>query len=224
MEAEIAIFYSKTDGIKKKLLSSRRFILRKDVAKFSLYNIPLKNLSAGNHTYEYALDRKFFDAIDDEEVRKGNVAVTIQVNRMSSTFELLFDIHGVVQIPCTRCLDDMNQEVDTRSRLVVKFGEEYSEESDEIVIIPEVEGEINIAWFLYEFIALTIPIKHVHPSGECNRIVSSKFRKHRAVTSDDADADENDNDGDDEDYSVDNDNQTNDPRWDALKGLELEDN
>ncbi len=65
------------------------------------------------------------------------------------------------------CLDDMNLDVDTQSRLIVKFGKEYSEESDEIVIIPEEEGEINIAWFLYEFIALTIPIKHVHPTGEC---------------------------------------------------------
>ena len=159
------------------------------MAKFSLYNIPLKNLSEGAHIFEYDLDRKFFEAIDGEEVRKGNVAVKVTVKRTSSSFELNFEIKGVVKIPCTRCLDDMKQEVDTRDRLIVKFGQEYSEESDEIVVIPEDEGAINIAWFLYEFIALTIPIKHVHPSGECNRMVSSKFRKHRAVTADDEDDD-----------------------------------
>ena len=192
------------------------------MAKFSLYNIPLKTLSQGTHTYEYVLDRKFFDAIDGEEVRKGNVSVTVNVKRTSSSFEFDFDIKGVVKVPCTRCLDDMNQEVDTRNRLMVKFGKEYSEESDEIVIIPEDEGEINIAWFLYEFIALTIPIKHVHPAGECNRVVSSKFRKHRAVSVDD----EDDDDGDtgDEDFSEEEESSSSDPRWDALKGLELEDN
>ncbi|RNC64397.1 DUF177 domain-containing protein [Proteiniphilum sp. X52] len=189
------------------------------MAKFSLYNISLKNLSEGVHTFEYDLDRKFFDAIDGDEVRKGNVKVTVKVRKTSSTFEFNFDLKGIIQVPCTRCLDDMNLDVDTQSRLIVKFGKEYSEESDEIVIIPEEEGEINIAWFLYEFIALTIPIKHVHPTGECNRAVSSKLRKHRAVSTDDAD----DDDGEipDDDFS-DDESQDNDPRWDALKGLNLE--
>src|SRR5690554_1418262 len=126
-------------------------------------------------------------------------------------FEFNFDINGVVQVPCTRCLDDMNQEVDTRNRLVVKFGKEYSEESDEIVIIPEEEDAINIAWFLYEFIALAIPIKHVHPAGECNRIVSSKFRKHRAVSTDDDESEDNEG-GDDEDFAEEEESRSNDPR------------
>lgn len=193
------------------------------MAKFSLYNISLKNLSPGVHTYAYDLDRKFFDAIDGDEVRKGNVKVLLNVKRTSSSFEFDFDLKGVIQIPCTRCLDDMNQEIDTKNRLVVKFGKEYSEESDEIVIIPEDEGEINIAWFLYEFIALCIPIKHVHPAGECNRTVSTKLRKHRAVSSDE----EGEVDGevvDEEELSEEDDSSPEDPRWDALKGLSFEDN
>lgn len=192
------------------------------MAKFSLYNISLRNLSEGLHTFEYDLDRKFFDAIDGEEVRKGNVKVMVGLRKTSSTFEFNFDLNGVVQVPCTRCLDDMNLDVDTKNRLIVKFGKEYSEESDEIVIVPEDEGEINIAWFLYEFIALTIPIKHVHPTGECNKLVSNKFRKHRAVSTDDVDGDERDIS--DEDFSGESDSQESDPRWDGLKGLNLEEN
>ncbi|MFA7492598.1 MAG: DUF177 domain-containing protein, partial [Proteiniphilum sp.] len=92
------------------------------MAKFSLYNISLKNLSEGVHTFEYELDRKFFDAIDGDEVRKGNVKVMLKVRKTSSTFEFNFDLKGVIQVPCTRCLDDMNLEVCTQSRLIVKFG------------------------------------------------------------------------------------------------------
>ncbi len=197
------------------------------MAKFSLYNISLKNLSLGNHIYEYELDNKFFDAIDGEEVRKGNVKVKVNVRRSSSTFELNFDIKGVIKVPCTRCLDEMNLDVDTTNRLIVKFGKEYSEESDETVIIPEYEGEINIAWFLYEFIALTIPIKHVHLPGECNRVVSSKYKKHRAVSSDDDDSDVDDDDlvaDADLDSDDDDDLQTDDPRWDPLRNLNIDDN
>lgn len=29
----------------------------------------------------------------------------------------------------------------------MKFGSEYSEESDNVVVIPESDGELNIAWF-----------------------------------------------------------------------------
>ena len=204
------------------MLSLHRFILRRNVAKFSLYNISLKNLSFGVHTYAYELDRKFFEAIDGDEVRKGNVKVEVNVKRTSSTFEFDFELKGVVQVPCTRCLDDMDQTVDSRNRLIVKFGKEYSEESDEIVIIPEEEGEINIAWFLYEFIALTIPIKHVHPAGECNRAVSSKLRKHRAVSKDEGETDEEPED--EEELTDEGDPQSGDPRWEALKGLNFEDN
>jgi uncharacterized metal-binding protein YceD (DUF177 family) len=118
----------------------------------------------------------------------------------------------------------MKLDVDTDDRLIVKLGSEYSEENDEIVIIPEVEGEINIAWFLYEFIALTIPIKHVHPRGECNRTVSSKFRKHRAVSADDEEDDSEDLNGEDSEPQEEEDTQSNDPRWDTLRGLDLDDN
>ena len=194
------------------------------MAKFSLYNIPLKNLSPGVHTYEYELDRKFFESIDGDEVKKGDVNVTLNVRKTSSSFELNFDIEGVIKIPCTRCLDDMNLDVDTESRLILKFGSEYSEESDEIVIIPEVEGEINIAWFLYEFIALTIPIKHVHPRGECNRTVSSKFKKHQAVSADDDEDDSDDIIDDDSEPQEDEDTPQTDPRWDTLREINLDDN
>ncbi len=194
------------------------------MAKFSLYKIPLRTLAPGFHTYEYELDRKFFEDIDGEEVRKGDVNVILNVRRTSSSFELNFDIEGVIKVSCTRCLDDMNLDVDTESRLIVKFGSEYSEESDEIVIIPEDEGEINIAWFLYEFIALTIPIKHVHPRGECNRTVSSKFKKHQAVSADDDEDDSDDIIDDDSEPQEDEDTPQTDPRWDTLREINLDDN
>ncbi len=202
-----------------------RFIFEvKKVAKFSLYNISLKNLSPGKHTYEYELDRKFFEAIDGDEVKKGNVKVGLTVNKTSSTYEFNFDLKGVIQIPCNRCLDDMNQEVDSQNRLIVKLGKEYSEESDEVIIIPEDEGEINIAWFLYEFVALNIPIKHIHEPGTCNKTMSSKLRKHRAVSRDDEGDDELDEDTELDDDEDNNTSETVDPRWEGLKGLSFDEN
>ena len=113
--------------------------------------------------------------------------------------------------------------VDTHNRLVVKFGKEYAEESDEVVVIPEEEGAINLAWFLYEFIALAVPMKHVHAPGKCNKAMSTKLKKHTAKSTDDGDDDYEEDEV--EDISMDDDVSGNsDPRWDALKGLIENDN
>ncbi len=120
--------------------------------------------------------------------------------KTSVTFELNFSIVGVVFVPCDRCLDDIPMDVDTKNKLIVKFGKEYSEESDEIVIIPEEDGEINIAWFLYEFIILSLPAKKVHPAGTCNKAMSSKLNKHRAKS-----ADDESEDGSEDDMSLEDD-------------------
>ena len=151
------------------------------MGKFKLYNVDLKNLSPGVHEFEYLLENKFFVDIDGTEVQKGKVKVHLTVKRSSMMFEMNFQIEGVVVVPCDRCLDDMEIPIDTHNRLVVKFGKEYAEESDEVVVIPEEEGAINLAWFLYEFIALAVPMKHVHAPGKCNKAMSSKLKKHTAT-------------------------------------------
>lgn len=190
------------------------------MAKFSEYKIPLRSLSDGKHEFKYHLDNNFFKLIDDGaiEVRKGDLNVTLEVRKSNNTFELNFNTVGTLRVPCDRCLDEIIMNVDTQNKLIVKFGSEYSEESDEIVIIPEEDGEINIAWFLYEFIVLSLPIKRVHPPGECNKTMSSKLKKYRP-TPDNGEDDTDDLDDDDSD----SDNSSfNDPRWDTLKDINFD--
>ena len=110
----------------------------------------------------------------------------------------------------------MEQPISYKEKLLVKFGDKFAEE-DDIVIVPEADGAINIAWFLYEFIVLNIPIKHVHPTGECNKSMVSKLKKHIARQKDD-DADPDDDVFDfeeEEDFSDD----STDPRWDKLQNI-----
>lgn len=190
------------------------------MGKFSLYNIPLRGLSEGKHEFKYDLDKSFFALIDDgtADVKKGDLKVVVSLKKTSVTFELNFDITGTVHVPCDRCLDDIPMDVDTKNKLIVKFGKEYSEESDEIVIIPEEDGEINIAWFLYEFIVLSLPAKKVHPPGTCNKAMSSKLNKHRAKS-----ADDDPDDDSDDDISLDEDDSSfTDSRWDGLKDVPVD--
>lgn len=188
------------------------------MGKFQAYNIQLNTLPLGAHKYEFVLDNVFFKNIDAEDVQKGKLNVELTVIRNSSNFELNFKIDGVVQVPCNRCLDDMDLEISVKDKLFVKFGKDFAEEGDNIVIVPESEGAINIAWFLYEFIAVAVPIKHVHPAGKCNKMMSSKLKRHIAKSADDEDNDEEFTDFDEETESS-NEVVETDPRWDELKKL-----
>jgi uncharacterized metal-binding protein YceD (DUF177 family) len=171
------------------------------------------------HKYEYLLENKFFMDIDGTEVQKGKVNVSLSVERKASAFEMKFHVAGLVHVPCDRCLDDMEQSIETDARLIVKLGKEYAEESDEILVISEEEGALNLAWFLYEFVVLAVPMKHVHAPGKCNRAITSKLKKHAAKPAVD---DEEEEYGYAEDEPLTDDDagtSTTDPRWDALKDL-----
>ncbi|MDR1645016.1 MAG: DUF177 domain-containing protein [Tannerellaceae bacterium] len=185
------------------------------MGKFDTYKIELRSLSPGIHEFEFMLENKFFIDIDGTEVQKGKVKVFLTLKRSSIMFEMSFRIEGVVFVPCDRCLDDLEWPIESKNRLVVKFGKEYSEESDEIVVIPEEEGTINLAWFLYEFIALAIPMKRVHPPGKCNKTMSSKLKKHATKNTENEDYASDDV----EDMTEEDVPEVADPRWDALKGL-----
>ena len=182
------------------------------------YQIDLRNLSlADTYKFDYVLDNGFFEGVDGPEVRQGKVNVSLSVVRMSSAFELGFDIKGIVTVTCDRCLEDMEIPVETINRLIVTFGETYDETSDEHVIVSEDEGFINVAWYIYEFIALAIPIKHVHEPGECNEVMASKLNEICVDEfNDDSDISENE-----EPYETEseNSNRPADPRWEALRNL-----
>ena len=190
------------------------------MGKFDIYKIDLKGMRQEVQTYEYLLDNQFFTNIDGEDVQKGKVFVQLSVTKVADVFDLSFKLNGIAVVPCNRCLDDMDYPIDTTEHLIVKLGKDYSEESDEIIIIPESEGIINLAWFLYEFIVLAIPIKHIHAPGKCNKQMTAKLKKHTAKAADDDDSldmEEDDRMADDEEMENDS-----DPRWDALKDLTTE--
>ncbi len=182
--------------------------------KFEQYNVVLKDLTDEIRVCEYDLDEAYFKKIDSPEVQKGKLKAIVKVQKKISSFELSFSIEGTILIPCDRCLDDMEQSISYKDKLQVKFGATFSEEND-IVIVPEAEGAINIAWFLYEFIILNIPIKHVHAPGECNKTMVTKLKRHITRPKDDEAGEFEALDDDDfeiEDTQI-------DPRWDGLQNI-----
>ena len=167
--------------------------------------IDLKGLMEEETSLDFSLDNGFFAALDGAEVKQGSLHVSVSIRKATGFFELLFHTEGHVIISCDRCLDDMEQPVETDNRLIVKLGSNYSEE-DDIIVVPEDEGILDISWFIYEFVILVIPIRHVHAPGKCNPAMTKALEELSADRSSDEES-----------------SQVTDPRWEQLKTLNIKD-
>ena len=162
--------------------------------------IDLKALEQGRSIFEFDLDDAFFRSLGTAEVQHGQLKTTVTVNRTGDCFDIDFHTVGSVAVPCDLCLDDMEQPITADGRLAARFGDSYSEE-DDLVTVAEDEGILDVAWYLYEFIALAIPIKHVHAPGKCNPAMVRALEEYSAARSGEEDE------------------QAMDPRWEALLKL-----
>ena len=168
-----------------------------------MLKIDFKSLVSEETTLAFDLDDTYFAALDGAEVKKGSLHVSVSIRKATGFFELNFHTVGTVIVQCDRCLDDMEQPVETDNRLIVKLGSEYSEE-DDIIVVPEDEGILDTAWFIYEFVALVIPIRHVHAPGKCNSAMTKALEELSADRSSDEES-----------------TQAVDPRWEKLKNLKI---
>ena len=166
------------------------------------FKIDMKALRQGNNEMQIKLDDEYFKAIDAPDVHRGDLIAEISILRTGDIFEMNFHTEGIVRIPCSICLDDMVQPINTDNKIVAKFGEAYSED-DDLVTVAEDEGILDVSGLIYEFIVLNIPIRHVHAPGKCDLAMIRLLQEHTAVRSSEED-----------DTAI-------DPRWAALKNLKL---
>ena len=138
------------------------------MGKFTAYKLHLKGLPIGNHHFEYAVDSVFFKDMESADIRSGNVEVDLDLKYDGNAYSLDFTFKGEIIIACDRCLDDMPLDIDTAYNVIVKYGDEY-DEKDNVLIIPESDNYLNVAYMIYDTIALEIPLRHVHPAGQCNK-------------------------------------------------------
>lgn len=175
-------------------------------------------MTENSANYEFSLTNQFFADIDAPEIQKGKLHVQLDVKKSMGVYVLTFHIEGSVIVPCDRCLDDMELPVMTDDTLKVKLGATFSDE-DDMVIVPEEDGYINVAWFMYEFIALSLPMKHVHAPGKCNKAMMGALNKHLRTSAEEEELDDLDLD---EELGLEEDETETreiDPRWNELKKI-----
>ncbi|SED22945.1 Uncharacterized metal-binding protein YceD, DUF177 family [Tenacibaculum sp. MAR_2009_124] len=174
----------------------------KDLKDFS---IPFIGLRLGSHLFEYQISKKFFEAYNFDEFNDCDVHVSINLTKKSTFIELDFKVKGSVNVPCDVTTELFDQEVKGDLHLIVKFGPEFNDDNDDVLIIPHEEYQINVSQYIYELIILSVPNKRIHPkvldgtmeSEALKRLEELKIKENNAAEEQDS----------------------TDPRWDKLKDL-----
>ncbi|MFD2100111.1 YceD family protein [Flagellimonas iocasae] len=131
--------------------------------KLKEFFIPFSGLKLGKHEFVYKIDNAFFESFEYQEFNGADILVTAILDKMSTMMELGIEAKGTVNVDCDLTGEPYDQPISSDLHLVIKFGEEYNDEDDEILIIPHGEYQINIAQYIYEMLVLAVPQKRVHP-------------------------------------------------------------
>lgn len=131
--------------------------------KLKEFNIPFSGLKLGKHEFVYEIENAFFESFDYQEFNGASIHIKAILEKMGTMMELKIKAKGTVNVDCDLTGEAYDQPISSDLHLVVKFGEEYNDEDDEILIIPHGEHQFNIAQYIYEMLVLAVPQKRVHP-------------------------------------------------------------
>ncbi len=126
----------------------------------SQYIVQFGGLPVGVHEFEFDVDSKFFQSIENSEIEKADIHVKASLTKQNNLLQMHFSIEGTVAVDCDRCLKNFDYPVEAEEDLVIKHGN-TDESTDEILVIPEGQDEFDVSQYLYEYIILAIPARRV---------------------------------------------------------------
>jgi len=170
---------------------------------FDDFKIKFVGLKEGKHDFSYHIDQRFFALFDYSGFNEADVDVALTLDKKSTLLELHFTINGTVNVNCDVSNEPFDQPISNQLDLVVKFGESYNDDNDEILILPRGDFYLEVQQYIYEAIILAVPYKKVHPRV-ADGTMDSKILDKLDELSPGSSSEEK---------------ETTDPRWDKLKDL-----
>ncbi|SKB52051.1 Uncharacterized metal-binding protein YceD, DUF177 family [Salegentibacter holothuriorum] len=176
-----------------------------EMRNLAAYTIPFVGLKLGKHQFEYDIENEFFEHFEYDDLNSANLKIDLLLEKKTTMMELTFKASGSVNVNCDITNEPYDQPIEGSLFLVIKFGDEFNDENEDLLILPHGEFEVNVQQYIYELIVLSIPLKRIHPGVEDGTLDSDILDKLEELS-----ISNNENKNDEDDI---------DPRWDKLKNL-----
>ncbi len=175
------------------------------------YNISFAGLKQGKHQFQYEVDNAFFENYGFEDFNSSQLNIEAILDKKSTLMELNLEASGSINVNCDVSNEPFDMTIDTEMNVIVKFGQEFNDDNEELLILPHGAYEFNIGQFVYEMLVLGIPFKRVHPGVEDGSLDSDLLDKLEELKPKNLDI-------------VEDNKESTDPIWDALKKLKTDNN
>ena len=167
------------------------------------YCLQFVGLKEGKHHFEFKINNSFFEDFDYEEFQSADILSNVVLVKKGTHLELDITIKGKVNVSCDLTLEPFDLPIANSVSIVVKFGDDFEEIDENLIIIPSGSHEIDIKQYIYECIVLAVPQKKIHPGVNDGTLDSEILDKLNDLKTK-------------QDINEDKDI---DPRWDKLKEL-----
>lgn len=170
------------------------------------FKLRIAGVELGKHSFSIVCNKEFFELADLSDLLDGQLLLDIKMEKSEIMMQLSFFFRGDITIPCDRCLDPVTLPMNFEEKLIVKYDNQpQGNEDDMIWTISENEYELDVFHFVYESISLALPTQVIHPEDENGSSTCNPEILKRLV-------------------ELSHKEEERDPRWDALKKIDLNEN
>jgi uncharacterized metal-binding protein YceD (DUF177 family) len=127
------------------------------------YRVHIAGLSEKVHSLSFDIGEDFFERYGRELVPSGRLMAAVELDKRETLMIARFRIRGSLRLVCDRTLEAYDYPVEIDRNVHFKFGEVYQEINDEIIVVRKDADTLDLGQFMYEFIALAVPMKKLHP-------------------------------------------------------------
>jgi uncharacterized metal-binding protein YceD (DUF177 family) len=135
----------------------------RDVKALTQYDIDIYGLKDKQYVYDFESGSEFFEELEQDLIENGRFKTHLTLDKSATMMILIFHIVGAVELVCDRSLEVFEEPIDIHERLILKFDDHDEQLADDIELIRHEAVRINIATYIFEYIALTLPMKKLHP-------------------------------------------------------------
>jgi len=172
------------------------------------FTIPFVGLKLGEHHFDFTIDNTFFEHFEYDEFNGATISLDVLLDKKTTFMEFTLTYKGDVNVNCDVTNESYNESVPGIYHFIVKFGDDFNDENEDLLQIPHGSYEVNIQQFIYESIILNLPSRRIHPGIEDGTLQSDILDKLEELSPKATKEDtEEPQQG------------PTDPRWDSLKKL-----
>ncbi len=127
------------------------------------YLIQFVGLKIGKHEFQYKLGNEFFEHFGYEDFNSAAIKVDVVFDKKAHLLEFEIKHKGTVNVPCDISNEMFDLKIKGTINIIVKFGDEFNDDNETLLIVPHGEYQVDISQYIYESIILSVPFKRVHP-------------------------------------------------------------